>query len=236
MGMEIEVIKTPSNVDLESIYATMEAIETGFDWYLGDDHSERAHKYADLRNKLLNITKAELLEAIKGNDKLREYLSNLPSSMFSMALTFAKNAIANHEDGNTHLSLNYDKVKCAWSLGFSCSENLRHLLEDCLSEANKDGQTCHPLGDFVLELNPKHVISLAKKFKRMGFRLWLAKWIGYFLPAVEFRMSEDIGRDLALMDTCVDAHELAYYKEFISDVASEVDAEIPARIWLTTSY
>lgn len=230
MGLDISIVVTPKELDLEKLYAVLDAVENGFYWYLGDDQGGRAEKWKELKAKCQSLTKEDVLRNISGPEDLVKCLDDMSDSDFEEYMGFVFGSIAKHEDGNTHLFFNRDKLP-GWDVFDSCSWNLRDLFLDC----KKDGRTLRPCGDFVCELDPYRIWDMERKWQRKSFKFWLAKWIGYFSERVGFNILGSCLNELGVKDSFVDIQEVEYYKSCMEKVVRETK-DTNHRIWLVSSY
>ena len=230
MGLDMSVIRTPKSIDLEEIYALREAIESGFCWYLGDEKEKRAEKWKELKDKCQTLTKDDILRNISGPEDLVKCLVRMRDSDFNVYLRWIVDSISDHEDGNTHLNFDYDKLP-GKTIFDSCSWNLYDLFKEC----RKDNRPLKPCGDFITEIDPYRVWIMGENWNARSIDLWLAKWIGYFSQRIGFRILGDCMRDLKVKDAFVDFQDVKHYQESIRKVVKEtMDTE--DRLWLVASY
>ena len=230
MGLEITVAMT-SGVNLEELYAVHDAVRE-MDWYLGDDRSRRAEKWIELKNKCMTLTKGQVLDKLPSEEvRLAEFLRSLDDVQFKVYLGMLVDSITPHVDGNTHLNFDYDKFP-AKDLCFSCSSNLHHLLLGCRVKDNFG-----PDGDYVVELDKEKVKELVAVWKGKKTKIGIAKWVGYFMPAVGERILQDCISELGLMDRCVDIHDMEHYCEKMIETGKAMDNSRPSdRFWMISSY
>lgn len=230
MGLDISVIRTPKSIDLEEIYALREAIENGFCWYLGDEKEKRAEKWKELKDKCQTLTKDDILKNISGPEDLVKCLVRMRDSDFNVYLRWIVDSISDHEDGNTHLNFDYDKLP-GKTIFDSCSWNLYDLFKEC----RKDGRTLKPCGDFICEIEPYRVWLMGKRWNSKSVALWLAKWIGYFSSRVGYNILNDCLNELGVRDMFVDFQDVKHYKESIEKVVHATYGT-NFRLWLVASY
>ena len=230
MGLDVSVVRTPKNLDLEELYAVNDAIGNCFSWYLGDDKEKRGEKWKELKAKAESLAKADVLNNLKGPDDLVRCITEMSDKDFDMYLKMVVASITEHEDGNTHLNFDYEKLP-GEDIMDSCSWNLRNLFVDC----KKDKRTFPPCGDFVCELDGYKVWSMNERWKEKSFKLWLAKWISYFSERVGFNILADVLRDLGVNDVFVDFSDVNHYKRNIAKVADGI-LDNKDRYWLVSSY
>lgn len=234
MGLDISVIRTPKGIDLAQVYAVREAVEDGFDWYLGNEHGNRARKWNELKAMAGGLRKDGIIEALKAKgvekEELIAYLEDIPSGKFDMYLSYVVDSISPHQDGNTHLFFDYDRLPGV-SLADSCSWNLRDLLMGCAVEgAPKYNHT------YICELEPAKVIMLAEKWSGQRLKMFLAKWIGMlFSPHTGFRILHDVLRRVGVADAFVDYMEAEHYRDFVESIARNIE-DNDDRVWLVSSY
>lgn len=230
MGLDISVIRTPRNIDLEEIYAVRDAVESGFSWYLGPDATKRAEKWRELKDKCKSLTKDSILANIAGPEDLVAFLKQIPEDRFNFCLAWVIGSVSDHEPGNTHLNFDYDMLP-GRTIFDSCSWNLRDLFLNC----KKYGKSLHPCGDGVVEIDPDKVCAMYEKWSGKSFKLWLANWIGYFSKRVGFNILLDCLRELGVRDAFVDFIEARHYKECIKRTVDET-LDTDERLWLVSSY
>ena len=230
MGIDISVIRTPKSIDLEEIYALREAIEKGFCWYLGVEKEKRAEKWKELKDKCQTLTKDDILKNISGPEDLVKCLVRMRDSDFNVYLRWIVDSISDHEDGNTHLNFDYDKLP-GTTIFDSCSWNLYDLFKEC----KKDGRTLKPCGDFIWEIEPYRVWLMGKRWNSKSVALWLAKWIGYFSSKVGYNILNDCLNELGVRDAFVDFQDVKHYKESIEKVVHATHGT-DDRLWLVASY
>jgi hypothetical protein len=232
MGLDISVVRTPKVFDLHQIYAIHNAVEEGFNWYLGDDTNKREEKYEELREKVLCLNRQKVLDTVTEPKELVDYLNGMNSNEFALSLAWVVGSVKKHEKGNTHLFFDSDLFPGV-SLFDGISWNLHDLFADCASDKNPNP---NPNGDFLMELDPAKVKELAKKWNKWSFVLktGFAKWIGFFLPETGERIRLDAIKDMGLKDDFVDFSALEYYRRSLNTVANGIqDGD---RVWLISSY
>ncbi len=230
MGLDMSVIRTPKNIDLEEIYALLEAIESGYDWYLGDDKGKRQEKWVELKDKCKSLTKDDVLAHTSDPEDLVKCLNRISDSDFNTYLCWIVSSITNHEDGNTHLNFDYGNLP-GKTIFDSCSWNLYDLFKEC----RKDGRTLKPCGDFITEIEPYRVWLMGKRWNSKSVALLLAKWIGYFSSRVGYNILNDCLNELGVKDMFVDFQDMKHYHESIRKVVDETFGTND-RLWLVASY
>lgn len=230
MGLDISVVRTPKNIDLEEIYAVRDAVESGFYWYLGDDKEKRAEKWKELKDKCKSLTKADILTNISGPEDLVKCLKQIPDDVFATCLAWVVASIAEHQDGNTHLFFDYDKLP-GKTVFDSCSWNLQELFLQC----KVDGKALRPCGDGIVEIDPDKVCAMYENWKGKSFKLWLAKWIGYCSERIGFNILVDCMRELGVKDEFVDFSDAKHYAACIKKAVDET-LDTDERLWLISSY
>ena len=232
MGLDISIIKTPRSIDLAKIYAVREAVVEGFPWYLGDDKSQRAARWTELKDKCKSLTKEQVLANVSEPEDLVNTIKQMSDDEFNDCLSWIVSSISPHQDGNTHLDFDYDKLP-GRTIFDSCSWNLKELFAQCKME---DDNSLYPCGDFILEIDPDKVCVMWKKWKRMSFKISVAKWIGYFSKRIGFNILRDCLEELEVKDTLVvDFSDVRWYMKHIEEVAtSSIDED--CRLWLVSSY
>jgi len=230
MGLDISVIRTPKSIDLEELYAIMEAVGRGFPWYLGDDKKKRAEKWVELKNKCKSLTRADVLANTSEPPDLVKCLNQISEVDFNTYLAWVVGSISNHEDGNTHLNFDYDKLP-GKTIFDSCSWNLHDLFKGC----EKDNRPLKPCGEFIREIDPYKVWIMSERWNGKRFELGLAKWIGYFSQRVGFNIMSSCLKDLNVQDAFVDQRDVRHYQECIGKVVKDARA-CEDRLWLVASY
>jgi hypothetical protein len=76
---------------------------------------------------------------------------------------------------------------------------------------------------------------MADKWSSKRFKMWLAKWIGYFSNRIGFNILCDCLRELGVKDAFVDFSDAENYQEQIQKVAKGI-LENEDRYWLISSY
>ena len=235
MGLDISVIHAPKVFDLCQIYALHDAVESGFDWYLGDNPDQRRERHGELRKKALGLSALDVVEAVKGrqNDVLYSYLSKFGPDALTSSLGWVVGSMKDYEDGDTHLFFNLDLLpgSSSWD---SCSWNMRELLLDCASDRNP---VPNPNGDLLVELDSAKLKTVSDRWNRksMKFKLWLCKWIGYFMPETGDRIRMDIANELGIQDAFVDVSDIEYYGKSLKYIVKATDGD-KYRVWLASSY
>jgi hypothetical protein len=232
MGLDISIIRTTKDIDLGDLYAIKEAVETGYDWYLGRKGKESdLETWKELKAKCKSITKNDLLEHIRSGDQhLVKQLEEIPESKFNEYLAMIYDSISEHEDGNTHLNFDYDKLP-GTDIFNSCSWNLRALFLECKKNQTMNNQC----GDFIYELDEYKIWNMAERWRRMSFKLKLARWIGYFSKRVGYNILRDCLQDLGVEDAFVDFQDARHYQRGILKVARDV-LDSNNRYWIVSSY
>lgn len=235
MGLDVSIIKTPRNIDLAKIYAVKEAVVEGFPWYLGEDKGQRAAKWTELKDKCKSLTKDEVLASVLEPkvlepEDLVATIKQMSDSEFNDCLSWIVSSISPYQDGNTHLDFDYDKLP-GRTIFDSCSWNLK----DLFAQYEISGKTLRPCGDFILEVDPDKVCVMWEKWKRMSFKISVAKWIGYFSERVGFNILRDCLDDLGVADKYVEFSDVKWYMKHIKEAAtSSIDED--CRLWLISSY
>ena len=236
MGLDISVIRTPKTIDLEEIYALLEAIESGYDWYLGDDQDKRQEKWIELKDKCRSLTKQDVLGHISvpivpaRPKDLVKCINDMTDSDFNTYLAWIVSSIAKHEDGNTHLNFDYDNLP-GKTIFDSCSWNLYDIFKEC----RKNNRPLKPCGDSIQEIDPYRVWKTWNRWNAQTVNLWLAKWIGCFSERIGFNILGDCLKELGIEDAFVSLQDMKHYKESIKKVVDETfDTE--DRLWLVASY
>ena len=236
MGLDASVVKNTNGIDLNEFYSIRNAVENGFDWYLGDDKTNRMAKYEELKSKVFALTKKEIVDAVssKPDDFSKEfvdYLENISNSSWKACIEWLELSIGKHEPENTHLNFEWEKAPEHSIVDF-CSWNFRNVLLDC----TKPNKGFRPNGDTLEELDPELVKKTCKKFRFKTPKIILAKWLGYFFPEVKERMLRDITYELGLGGECyVDAEDLLTWKDWLKEICGNLES-YPVRYWLVSSY
>ena len=230
MGLDISVIRTPKNIDLEAVYAIREAIESGYDWYLGDDKDSRSKKWVELKDKCRSLTKQDVLAHISEPKDLVKCINDMTDSDFNIYLCWIVSSISPHQDGNTHLNFDYDKLP-----GRTIFDARSWNLKDLFTQCEVSGKTERPCGDSILEVDPDKVCVMWKNWRRMSFKISLSKWIGYFSERVGFNILQDCLEELGVKDTFVGSLDVKWYMKYIGETAKATMDE-DCRLWLVSSY
>ena len=230
MGLDISIIKTPRSIDLAKIYAVREAVEEGFSWYLGDDRSQRAAYWTELKDKCKSLTKDQVLANVSEPKDLIATIKKMSDVEFNTCLFWIIDSISPHQDGNTHLSFDCNKLP-GRTIFDSCSWNLKDLFAQC----EVSSETLRPCGDFILEIDIDKVCAMWERWKRMSFKISVAKWIGYFSKRVGFNILRDCLDELGVRDTFVEFSDVRRYMKHIGDTVKETLDE-DCRLWLVSSY
>lgn len=230
MGLDISIIKTPRSIDLAKIYAVREAVVVGFPWYLGDDRSQRAARWTELKDKCKSITKDEVLANAAGPKELVATIKQMSDGEFNDCMSWIVGSISPHQDGNTHLNFDYDKLP-GRTIFDSCSWNLKDLFTQCEVSVKSP----RPCGDSILEVDIDKVCVMWENWRRMSFKISVAKWIGYFSERVGFNILRDCLEELGVKDTFVEFSDVKWYMQHIGETAKETMDE-DCRLWLVSSY
>lgn len=230
MGLDISIIKTPRSIDLAKIYAVREAVEEGFSWYLGNDKSQRAAHWTELKDKCKSLTKDQVLANVSKPEDLIATIKKMSDVEFNTCLFWIIDSISPHQDGNTHLSFDYNRLP-GRTIFDSCSWNLKDLFTQC----EVSSETLRPCGDFILEIDIDKVCAMWERWKRMSFKISVAKWIGYFSKRVGLNILRDCLDELGVRDTFVEFSDVRRYMKHIGDTVKETLDE-DCRLWLVSSY
>lgn len=230
MGLDVSVVVTPKELDLEELYAVKDTVEHGFYWYLGNDKEKRAEKWKELKAKCESLTKEDILRNISGPDDLVKCLHGISDEKFGKYLEMIVASISDHEDRNTHLNFDYDKLP-GKDIMDSCSWNLRDLFLEC----KKWGRVLRPCGDFIYELDGYKIWAMAERWNEQKFKMKVAKWIGYVSNRIGFNILADCLRELGVKDVFVDFADAENYQEKIQQVAKGI-LDNDDRYWLVSSY
>lgn len=230
MGLDISIIKTPRCIDLAKIYAVREAVVGGFPWYLGDDKSQRAARWTELKDKCKSLTKDEVLANASGPEDLVNTIKQMPDGEFNDCMSWIVGSISPHQDGNTHLNFDYDKLP-----GRTIFDARSWNLKDLFTQCEVSGKSPRPCGDSILEVDPDKVCVMWENWRRMSFKISVAKWIGYFSERVGFNILQDCLEELGVKDTFVGSLDVKWYMKYIGEVAKETMDE-DCRLWLVSSY
>lgn len=229
MGLDVSVLVTPKELDLEELYAVKDTVEHGFYWYLGNDKEKVADRWKELKSKCESLTKDDILRNISGPDDLVMCLKGMSNETFDKYMEMIVASIPEHEDGNTHLNFDYDKLP-GKDIMDSCSWNLRDLFLEC-----KKVGCLRPCGDFICELDGYKVWAMAEKWKEQKFKMKVAKWIGYFSQRIGYNILGDCLRELGVRDVFVEFSDAEMYMENIQKVAKGI-LDNDDRYWLVSSY
>ena len=228
MGLDISVVKTDSITNLEELFAVKHAVEDSFDWHLGSDPTRKLDRFRELREKLGGLVKSDVIGNFKGDDDVKSFLEKIPEYRFNRHLVALCNSIGDFSEGDTHLFLEWDRLPGTDILN-SCSWSLRSAIRECALDFTG------VRGDEIVELNPDRLKRLVNKWKSKGFKMGLAKWMGYFLPTVGWRITQDAMHELGgFSESCMDIHDLISVRRLVMDMGRKVEPGY--RYWLTSSY
>lgn len=233
MGLDLTIAKTKDKLNLCELVAVYDAIRENMDWYLGNDHSKRYSRYLELTSKAFSLTKKELIDSIDESHKeLKEYLIYIPNEMFDKYLKMIRHTMRDFCKENSHLSFDFDKLPFV-SLYDTCSWTTRRIFEECKSIDIEIPEQ----GDVIMELDKTKILELEKKWRMSGFKIWFARWIGYFNVEVEMRICGDLCRELLPSEYGLDALDFAQYKNAILKICKEARrSKADDRIWMISSY
>lgn len=233
MGLDLTIAKTKDKLNLCELVAVYDAIRENMDWYLGDDDLKRYSKYLELTSKVFSLTKKNVVDSIDESDKeLKEHLIYIPNETFDKYLEMIRHTMGDFYQGNSHLFFEFDRLPFV-SIHDTCSWTIHDIFKDCRStDIEIPGQ-----GDVIIELDKEKILELGKKWKRNSFKIWFARWIGYFKREVEDRICEDLCRELLPNEYGLDASEFSWYRNKIMNVCKEVrKSDFDERIWMISSY
>lgn len=229
MALDMSIIRGSRGMDFGQLYAVRDAVVNGMDWYLGDDKEKRQERYLELKQKALCMSREKVLSDAKVDDKTREYLTNMDRNMFAIYLSWVIGSIEDFADkNNTHMEFDWDLLPGVTVLD-SCSWNLRDIFDQCSIPCD------YPDQETMVELDLDKIAELNKVWQKKGFKIKLAKWIGFFFPEAGYRMAKDCMRELGLNDYWIDVNDLLYYRESIDKVAKFMQPNND-RLWLLSSY
>ena len=233
MGLDLEIVEGERDMDMSELYAILDAIREKFDWRL--DGGDRHHTYNVKSSLVRTLTKNAVLEKYRGIDfstrpseeRDMKFLEGIPEFRFNkMVLTIA-DSIGDFDERNTSLEFDYDRLPQK-DVVWTTSWDFRTIILRCQADWHKFHS------EYVIELDGKMVKVLAKKWKRMGWRLALTKWTRYFSPDAAERMLDDIIKELDVSDPYTTLDELVYYRNLFLEVLKKHDFK--KRIWLMSSY
>lgn len=231
MGLDLTVAKTKDCLNLCELVAIYDVIHENMDWYLEEDKSKRYARYLDLTSRAFALTKKDVLNSAEDKE-LEEHLKFIPNELFDVYLSYVRSTIGDFNKENSHLSFEFDKLPFA-SLKDSYSWILHGLFKECKAEdIELPGQ-----GDFIMELDKGKLIELERKWSGKSFKIWIARWIGYFKPEVEERICQDLCRELLPNEYGLDADDIHFYRNAVMDVCSKArKSKEDERIWMISSY
>ena len=234
MGLDLTIAKTKDKLNLCELVAIYDVIRENMDWYLGNDESKRYSKYLELTSKVFSLTKKDIIDSISDeNDKeLKEHLIYIPNETFDVYLEMIRHTMEDFCQGNSHLNFDFDRLPFV-SIHDTCSWTTRGIFEDCKSmDIEIPGQ-----GDAIMELDKEKILELGKKWNGNSFKIWFARWIGYFMPEVEERICDDLCKEILPNEYGLDALDLWWYKNAIMEVCRcAKKSKDDERIWMISSY
>ena len=229
MGLDISVMRSGKDIDLGQLYTIRNAIVDGMDWYLGDDKSQRRETYLRLKEKALFLSREKVLKDVDVLDSTKKFLEEIDKDKFAIYLSWVVGSIADFVDeNNTHLEFDFDLLPSITVLD-SCSWNLKDIFNNCAKDAK------YPDGDFIVELDLGKIAKENAKWKKKGWKMKLAKVVGWFFPIAGARIAEDCAKDLGINDYFIEPRDLLYYRGEIEKVAKFMN-ESNDRLWLVSSY
>ena len=229
MGLDMSIVRSAKDTDLGQLYAVRDAVVNGMGWYLGDDKEKRYENYLALKQKALCLNSSRILSDANITEEARKYLSGIDAHQFSIYLSHVIGSIEDFTSkNNTHMGFDWDLLPGITVID-SCSWNMKDIFEHCaIPSDNPDGET-------IVELDLDKIKETSRKWQKKGFKLKLAKWIGYFFYDAGSRMTQDFAKDLGLNDCWVDIDDLLYYRESLDKVAKFLRPDYD-RLWLVSSY
>jgi len=229
MGLDISVIRTGQNINLERLYTVMHAVVDGMDWYLGDDKAQRHVQYMKLKERALSLSRDDVLNA-NIPDSTKKVLAGMNKFEFANNLSWVVGSISDFVDeSNTHLEFDWDLLP-GMSVLDSCSWNLLYIFNRCSKSSGKTPDENH-----IVELDPRKIDMELARWERKKWKMRLAKVVGWFLPESGSRIAIECACDLGLEDEFVEARDLFYYKGEIEKVVKFMN-ESYNRLWLVSSY
>lgn len=234
MGIETTITKTAKKIDLRRLFDIVHVVENGFDWWLGDGSVKpKVEKWRELHDFAFTLSRNAILDAEMRLDCTKTLLASMTSSSFNMHLALVLCAIKDYQEGDSHLFIDIEALP-EMDILTSCSWTLRSILLGCNNGTSE-------VGEDIDELNPDKVRRLADRWRRKAsdFRLGIARWIGYFIPAARTRMVEDIVHSLGLEgEGELDLEDIVYLKESIMRISNSLkdDNEGSERLWVISSY
>ena len=223
MGMEFTIVEAEPDVNLADLYRILDVVREGRDWYLGNDPKGKLDKFIGLSAVAEDLTRDEVL-SMKMSDNTRSLLKDVPVDKFNIYLDMVKKSIGEFREDNSHLFFDYERIPNCTDVYFSCSYSLLNDLRGC-----HDGTV--GWGD-VVELDPEKVREVATKWNRKSFSIKFAKWIGYFWPAVKWRILTDIWDEFNMGE--MDAPDMLYHKDALNEIAKKMKSG--KSYWLVVSY
>ena len=233
MGLDLEIVDTEKDTNLSELYAILDAVRDKFDWRL--DGGDKHHTYNVKTSLIRTLTKNSVLEKYKGIDfstrpseeRDMKFLENIPEYSFNKMILTVADSIGKFDDRNTHIFFDYDKLPQK-DVTWTTSWEMRTMLTRCQADWHKFHN------EYVIELDSKLVRDMAKKWKKMGWKMTLARWMRYFNPDASDRMVEDMVQDLDVSDSFATLDDLLHYKSIFLDILKKHDSR--KRIWLISSY
>ena len=228
MGLDMSIVRTPTNINLAELYAVREAVVNGMDWYLGDDKDKRRDNHKMLSDKVACLNRARVMDETKVPKEMVDYLAKMHDQDFASYLFWVASSVEEYDNrDNTHLEFDWDVLPGTTVID-SCSWNLKDLFGQCAVQSNT------PMDDFVVELDKNRIAKMAKEWKSKGLKMQIAKWVGYFLPDACHRMVRDCMMELGVNDYWLDINDLLRYREAIMTVGKFM--QNTDRLWLVSSY
>lgn len=233
MGLDLEIVEGERDMDMSELYAIMDAIRERFDWRL--DGGDRRHTYNVKSSLVRTLTKSAVLDKYRGIDfsirpseeRDMKFLEGIPEFRFNKMVLAIADTIGKFDERNTHIDFDYDRLpqkEVAWTTSWE----MRTMLTRCQADWHKFHS------EYVIELDSKLVRDMAKKWKKMGWKMTLARWMRYFNPDMADRMVEDMVQDLDVSDSFATLDDLRHYRSVFLEILKKHDSR--KRIWLISSY
>jgi len=232
MGLDMIVVKTRKDWNYRDVFEVLEAVKDGFDWYLGDDKDKRTQKYGELKKFAMGLTTKDVLDSRK--DGKHKRLDDMPETEFSKYLACVKNAIQPHQSGNSHMFFDEGcEAMGGKEIAFSTSWGLRNAIAEA-KKADDPGDD-----GYIIELDKGKLAYMGgRQTFGLGFKLWLAKWIGFFMPEVGARMLYDAARTIGVDASFLEIYDIEQYGRTFKELAKDIkmDGKNGSRYWLESAY
>ena len=232
MGLDISIIQTEPGLDLGRLYAVRNAIEDSFDWTICAEYPvEKLKKYIRKCEDARNLSKFAIIGSTE-DESTRKFLVTIPDLEFATCVKHVVDSIGEFDERNSHVFFEWDRLP-GNDIYDSCSWSMKRMLGEC---ARVGATIPKCLGDTLVELDPRRVRVLARKWKKAAWKLTLAKWVGFFSQDAGDRMVDDVCRDLGedSLANEMEARDLIYVKDALVGICRKLRKG--HRLWMTVSY